>query len=155
VRCAEQGLGELLRRVGKMLVEQVMDAEAGQIVGERSKPAARSSSLRWGTELGYCIIDGQKVPVQRPRVRSKVHNREIPLGSYELFQRAPLNRGERLAQDTARPHYSKLQGGGAAVQPSVWVGKEHRQRAFCRSKPQEAARWNDMLAGQPFHLRDD
>jgi putative transposase len=36
------------------------------------------------------VIDGHKVPIARPRVRSKVHNREIPLGSYELFQRASL-----------------------------------------------------------------
>ncbi len=36
------------------------------------------------------MIDGQKVPIARPRVRSKAHNCELPLGSYELFQRASL-----------------------------------------------------------------
>lgn len=30
------------------------------------------------------------MPIDKPRVRSRQHNREIPLGSYELFQRASL-----------------------------------------------------------------
>lgn len=90
VRLSEQGLGELLRQLGKMFIEQVLETEAGQIVGERSKPAADRHAYRWGSEQGYCRIDGQKVPIARPRVRSKLHQREIPLGSYELFQRDSL-----------------------------------------------------------------
>jgi transposase-like protein len=90
VRCAEQGLGELLRQLGKMFIEQVLEAEAGQLAGERGKQSADRQAYRWGREQGFCVIDGQKVPIARPRVRSKVQNREIPLGSYELFQRASL-----------------------------------------------------------------
>ena len=47
-------------------------------------------AYRWGSEEGFCIIDGQSVPVDRPRVRSRQHDREIPLGSYALFQKASL-----------------------------------------------------------------
>ncbi len=36
------------------------------------------------------MIDGQRVPIDRPRLRSRERNQEIPLGSYELFQRASL-----------------------------------------------------------------
>lgn len=90
VQLAEQGLGCLLRKVGKLFLESVMEVEAEQIVGPRSRPDAQRQAYRWGREAGYCIIDGQKVPVARPRLRSKVHAREIPLGSYELFQRASL-----------------------------------------------------------------
>lgn len=87
---AEQGLGELLRRVGKLFIETVMEAEAEQIAGPRSKANEQRQAYRWGTESGYCVIDGQKVPLARPRLRSKANNQEIPLGSYELFQRASL-----------------------------------------------------------------
>ena len=90
VKLAEQGLGELLRRVGTMFIEGVMEAETEQIVGPRSKSAPERAAYRWGKEQGYCIIDGQKVPIARPRLRSKANDREIPLGSYELFQRASL-----------------------------------------------------------------
>jgi hypothetical protein len=35
-------------------------------------------------------MDGQRIPIDRPRVRSRQNDKEIPLGSYELFQRASL-----------------------------------------------------------------
>jgi len=87
---AKQGLGELLRHLGKLFIEQVLETEAAGIAGPRSKAQAERSAYRWGREKGYCVVDGQKVPVARPRLRSKAHNQEIPLGSYELFQRASL-----------------------------------------------------------------
>ena len=90
IELMKQGLGELVRQLGKMFIEEVLNGEAEQMTGPRSKPAAKRQAYRWGRERGYCVIDGQKVPIARPRVRSKVHNHEIPLGSYELFQRASL-----------------------------------------------------------------
>ncbi len=90
VQLAEQGLGTLLRKVGKLFIESVMEAEAEQIVGPRSKPDAQRRAYRWGSEQGYCVIDGQKVPLARPRLRAKGDDCEIPLGSYELFQRSSL-----------------------------------------------------------------
>src|SRR5450755_1118712 len=47
---------------------------------------------RWGSERGYCVVMGQKVPLERPRVRS-TQDREIRLGSYEMF-----HRGEPLTE---------------------------------------------------------
>jgi transposase-like protein len=90
VKLAEQSLGELVRRVGKMFIEGVLEAEAEEIVGPRSKADQQRRAYRWGSEQGYCIVDGQKVPIERPRLRSKANDREIPLGSYEMFQRASL-----------------------------------------------------------------
>jgi putative transposase len=87
---AQSSLGDLLRAVGKMFIESVMDAEVEQIVGRRSKPNEQRGAYRWGTEAGFCIIDGQRVPIARPRVRNRQNNKEIPLGSYELFQRGSL-----------------------------------------------------------------
>lgn len=89
VQLAQQGLGDLLRQVGRQFIEAVMEAEVEQLVGSRSKPNAERGAYRWGTEEGFCIIDTQRVPLTRPRVRSR-ENRELALGSYELFQRASL-----------------------------------------------------------------
>jgi putative transposase len=90
IELAKQGLGELVRHLGKMFIEEVLEVEAEHLAGPRSKPITERGAYRWGREQGYCVIDGQKVPIARPRVRSKVHNQEIPLGSYEIFQRASL-----------------------------------------------------------------
>jgi transposase-like protein len=67
-----------------------MESEVKELAGARSQPNADREAYRWGHEAGFCIIDGQKVPINRPRVRSRQNDREIPLGSYELFQRASL-----------------------------------------------------------------
>jgi transposase-like protein len=90
IELAKEGLGELIRHLGKVFIEEVLEVEVEHLAGPRSKPAKEGGVYRWGREQGYCVIDGQKVPIDRPRVRSKAHNREIPLGSYELFQRASL-----------------------------------------------------------------
>lgn len=87
---AQASLGDLIRAVGKQFIELVMESEVEQIVGRRSKRNPERSAYRWGTESGYCIVDGQKVPVARPRIRNRQNNQEIPLGSYELFQRSSL-----------------------------------------------------------------
>jgi hypothetical protein len=34
----------------------------------------------------YCVVMGQKVPIERPRVRT-TDDKEVRLGSYEMFQR--------------------------------------------------------------------
>lgn len=87
---AQQSLGDLLRAVGKLFIESVMECEVEHLVGKRSHRDTGRQAYRWGTESGFCIIDGQRVPVDRPRVRGKANDKEIPLGSYELFQRASL-----------------------------------------------------------------
>jgi hypothetical protein len=38
------------------------------------------------------VIDGQRVPINRPRIRCRQHDREIPLCSYALFQNASLTK---------------------------------------------------------------
>jgi putative transposase len=87
---AQSSLGDLLRAVGKLFIETVMEAEVEDIVGRRSKRNQERGAYRWGTEAGFCVIDGQRVPIARPRIRNRQNNKEIPLGSYELFQRASL-----------------------------------------------------------------
>jgi transposase-like protein len=87
---AQHSLGDLLRSLGKMFIETVMESEVRELVGERSRPSTERIAYRWGSETGFCVVDGQKVRVERPRVRSREKKQEIPLGSYELFQRASL-----------------------------------------------------------------
>jgi transposase-like protein len=88
----KKGMSELVLRAGLELVGLLMDEEVNQLVGERSQPLTERQASRWGTERGYCVMMGQKVPLKRPRVRS-TDNREIRLGSYAMF-----HRGEPLTE---------------------------------------------------------
>jgi transposase-like protein len=83
----QEGVGHLMREAGLLLMMGVMEEEVRHVVGERSVPNAGRQANRWGKEQGYCVVDGQKVPIQRTRMRDKA-NREVKLGSYELFQRS-------------------------------------------------------------------
>src|ERR1700685_2683787 len=87
-----KGVGELVRHAGLQLMGLLMDEEVRQLAGERSRHSPERTANRWGTERGYCVVMGQKVPVERPRVRS-TEDREIRLGSYEMF-----HRGEPLTE---------------------------------------------------------
>lgn len=40
------------------------EAEVEQLAGQGSKPDPSRQTYRWGTERGYVVIDGQKVPVE-------------------------------------------------------------------------------------------
>lgn len=87
-----QGVGELIRQAGLQLMDLVMEQEVRELAGERSQPQPQRKANRWGSEQGFCVVMGQKVPVRRPRVRS-TEDREVRLGSYELF-----HRGEPLTE---------------------------------------------------------
>jgi putative transposase len=88
----KQGVGELIRQAGVQIIALVMEEEVRELVGERSQPQAERKANRWGRERGYCVVMGQKLPIERPRVRS-TEDREVRLGSYELF-----HRGEPLTE---------------------------------------------------------
>ena len=89
----QEGVGNLLRHAGLELMHLVMDEEVKSLAGERHQQHEQRRAHRWGTEDGYCVVDGQKVPIKRTRLRSG-DNREQRLGSYELFQRdGPLQQG--------------------------------------------------------------
>ncbi len=88
----QKGVGELVRQAGLELIQLLMEEEVKQLVGERSRPSPDRRASRWGSERGYCVMMGQKVAVERPRVRT-TGDREVRLGSYEMF-----HRGEPLTE---------------------------------------------------------
>jgi transposase-like protein len=87
-----KGVGELIRQAGLQLMELLMEEEVREVVGERSHRQLDRTANRWGKERGFCVVMGQKVPIERPRVRT-TDDHEIRLGSYELF-----HRGEPLTE---------------------------------------------------------
>src|SRR6202045_2601831 len=87
-----KGVGELIRQAGLQLMELLMQEEVRELAGERSQQQPETAASRWGSEQGYCVGMGQKVPVRRPRVRT-VEDKEVRLGSYEMF-----HRGESLTE---------------------------------------------------------
>jgi putative transposase len=93
VSLLQQGVGNLVRQTGLELMHLVMDEEVKSLAGEHYEQHPGRRAHRWGKEDGYCVVDGQKVPIRRTRLRT-ADKREQRLGSYELFQRSgPMQAG--------------------------------------------------------------
>ena len=93
-RLAARGRGQLAAggRIGPD-ANLVMEEEVRHLAGERHQQHEARRAHRWGKEDGYCVVDGQKVPIRKTRLRTP-DKREQRLGSYELFQRSgPMQAG--------------------------------------------------------------
>jgi transposase-like protein len=89
----QRGVGNLLRETGLALMQTVMEEEVRHLAGERHQQHEGRRAHRWGKEDGFCVVDGQKVPIQKTRLRTP-DKHEQRLGSYELFQRSgPMQAG--------------------------------------------------------------
>jgi putative transposase len=67
----QQGVGHLLREAGLASMSLVMEEEVRHLAGERHQQHEGRRAHRWGREDGYCVFDGQKVPIQKTRLRIK------------------------------------------------------------------------------------
>ena len=70
---------------GLKIIRAVIEDEVTRRVGPRHQPDPASSCLRWGQQSGYVVFAGQKVAVERPRVRTR-QGQEVQLDSYARLQ---------------------------------------------------------------------
>ena len=89
LQLVQRGLMNLALAVFTKLAEEMMRWEVDQLVGPKNKANEGRDKMRWGSQRGYCVIAGQKIPLERPRVRG-VRQREVSLGSYQVLQGASL-----------------------------------------------------------------
>jgi putative transposase len=89
---AQTGLMKLALAAFTKLAEELMRWEADQLAGPKNQAEENRENTRWGSQAGYCVVAGQKVPLKRPRVRQvrDVRHNEVPLGSYEMLQQSSL-----------------------------------------------------------------
>lgn len=105
----QEGVGQLMRQAGLELMQLIMENEVRHLAGERYERRAPEQPFRWGRENGFLVVDGQKVPIERPRLRGE-DGREQRLGSYESFRRSePLDAAvwDKLMLGLSTRNYSK------------------------------------------------
>lgn len=76
---------QLTGLAGLKIIRAVIEEEVTRRVGPRHQPDPMSGCLRWGQQPGYVVFAGQKVAVERPRVRTR-QGQEVPLDSYARLQ---------------------------------------------------------------------
>jgi len=72
---------QLTGLAGLQIIRAVIEDEVTRRVGPRYQPAGDGGCLRWGQQPGYVVFAGQKVPVNRPRVRTR-EGQEVELETY-------------------------------------------------------------------------
>ena len=78
---AREDIETFAAELGLTVIRRVMEAEIQKKVGRWGQQPVR----RYGQQPGYVIFGGRKVPLQRPRVRSR-EDKEVELASYKAFQ---------------------------------------------------------------------
>jgi transposase-like protein len=143
----QEGVGHLLRQAGLELMNLVMDEEVRHFAGERHQQNEGRRAHRWGKEDGYCVVDGQKVPIRKTRLRTK-DKREQRLGSYELFQRSgPMQAGvwDKMMRGLSTGNY------GAVVkdfQDAYGVGKSAVSENFIEASREKVKQLRERPLGE-------
>jgi len=75
----------LAGETGLKILRAILEDEVTQRVGPPHHPDPVGGSVRWGRQPGYVVFGGQKIPLQRPRVRTRT-GEEVELESYGKLQ---------------------------------------------------------------------
>jgi putative transposase len=75
----------LAAEAGLLVMQTLIEEEVEQQAGPRYQHSPARRASRWGHEEGSVVFAGRRVPLGRPRLRSR-NGRELPLQRYELFR---------------------------------------------------------------------
>src|SRR5712692_4980545 len=105
-----EGVGALIRQAGLRVMELLMEEEVRERVGERSQPQPDRMANRWGKERGFCVVMGQKVPIDRPRVRT-TDDQEVRVGQLRNVSPRRAADGNGVGETNAGPEHEKVRPG--------------------------------------------
>ena len=87
LREMQKGLHRFGVTIGLELAALMMKDEVDRLCGGRYERVAERDATRHGQQRGVITIAGQKIGIERPRVRSAKGNGEVPLEVYGLARR--------------------------------------------------------------------
>jgi putative transposase len=75
----------LVGQAGLQVLRGILEEEVTRRVGPPHRPDPAGGCVRWGKQPGYVVFGGQKIGLQRPRVRTR-EGEEVALESYGQLQ---------------------------------------------------------------------
>jgi transposase-like protein len=76
---------QLTGEAGLRIIGSILENEVTRRVGPPHRPDPGAGAVRWGRQPGYVMFGGQKVAIERPRVRTR-QGQEVELDSYARLQ---------------------------------------------------------------------
>jgi putative transposase len=126
---AKEGLLALSVGVGLGVLGELMAEEVESVCGPKGKHDPGRVAYRHGADEGTVTLGGRRVSVERPRMRSKAEDVELPLATYEHFaSRDALSRvvAERMLAGVSTRRYART------AEP-VGEGVEEKARSTSKS----------------------
>jgi transposase-like protein len=112
VGAAKEGLLALSVGVGLGVLEELMAEEVEEVCGPKGRHDLDRVAYRHGSDDGEVTLGGRRVPLQRPRMRAKDGESEVPCRTYEHFaSRDQLSRVvlERMLAGVSTRRYRRVQ----------------------------------------------
>ena len=136
-RLVNEELHRTALSIGILVVGELIEHEVEQICGARRRRSANRRGHRYGSEPGFVVLGGQKVRLERPRVRSVDGHREVELAIYRRLQQLDEVDGtvmRRLLRGVSCRSYS---GVVETICDSVGLSRSSVSRSFKRQSEQK------------------
>ena len=75
----------LTGEAGLQILRAILEDEVRRRVGPPYRPDPAAAAVRWGHQPGYVVFGGQKIALERPRVRTRA-GEEVELENYRRLQ---------------------------------------------------------------------
>jgi putative transposase len=145
----QQSLDLFAIEIGRRVAVGLLDDEVQEHCGPRYQwGQADRKATRYGRQAGYVCVGGQKVSIQRPRVRSAVGAGEVRLERYDQLQQPgalPQAFLRRMVRGVSTRDYA---GVIDLATEGFGVKKSSVSRGFVRASAQSLEAWSSRsLAG--------
>ena len=82
----QDSLESLAVEIGLLVASDILEDEVSRLCGARYQHQDDRTHTRYGRQRGVVILGGQKLPIERPRVRRVDGGGEVPLETYARLQ---------------------------------------------------------------------
>jgi putative transposase len=82
----QDSLEALAVELGLLVASAILEDEVTRLCGRRYQRQPDRSHTRYGHQRGVVMLAGQKLPIERPRVRGAAGGGEVPLATYARLQ---------------------------------------------------------------------
>jgi transposase-like protein len=82
----QDSLESLAVELGLLIASDILEDEVTRLCGARYQRQPQRSHTRYGRQSGVVTLAGQKLPIERPRVRRADGGGEVPLETYARLQ---------------------------------------------------------------------
>lgn len=139
LRQMQEGLHQIGVALGLELAGLMMQDEVEQLCGQRYEHQPERQATRHGRQRGVVSIAGQKMAIDRPRVRSTSESRELPLQVYEVARRADAMPAAVLARMVRGVSCRDYEGVIESVTEGFGVKRSSVSRAFTTASVKKIA----------------